>query len=475
MTRGAAKGTLQLSAEHALALVTGYFATLILARGLGPEAFGLYGVVLSVIGWAEQAGQFGLPSAATRLIAQGGEEEEAVGRTTFVIGSLSYGAVFLAFFGAAPWIAGLLHARESAGLFRLAALDIPLYGTYFIVRGVGLGKRRFGVLAAAGIIIGFVKLAGVVLLASIGFSVEGAILVVIASSLVGFTVLLSRIPLRWTRPTREIVVALLRLAVPLALAAIALSLLHQLHLWILKALSGEGAEGTIGIYVAAATLAKAPEITVIAVGSVLFPSISRAVAEGNRREALEFVYGAVRFLWLVLLPVSVLVMIDAERIMTFLFSSKYAGGGKILAIQILAFNLMAFVIAFYTMLLGGGAFRRVLALVYGMIAIMLALGFALVPGSGPVGAAAAFLGTTACGAVVGAVLVFRAFGGLILPKTFLRILLATAIALVAGLLFRAEGILLLPKYALVSAIYVVVLAASGELKKKDYATLLFWR
>jgi hypothetical protein len=67
-------------------------------------------------------------------------------------------------------------------------------------------------------------------------------------------------------------------------------------------------------------------------------AISRAVAEESHDEALAYIHGALRFLAVVLLPVSLLVVIDAEKIMTFLFSGAYAGGGRVLAIQILAYQ-----------------------------------------------------------------------------------------------------------------------------------------
>jgi O-antigen/teichoic acid export membrane protein len=466
---------LQLSAEHALGLVTGYFATLILARELGPEAFGLYGIILSVLAWAETTGQFGVPSAATRLIAEGREEKDAVGRTTLVLGFVSYLSVFVFFLLAAPLFARALNAPGEAGLFRLAAFDIPLFGIYFVLRGVGLGQRKFGTIALGGLAVGFAKLLGVLLLLAVGVTVARALVVVIASSLLGLLILTARIPIRVARPDRRLLRVLVRIAIPLALSALALSFLHNVHLWILKSLSGEGAKGSVGVYIAGAHLAKAPEIIVIAVGAVLFPSISRAIADGDDAGALAYVQGAVRFLWLVLLPIALFVALDAERIMTFLFSAKYSGGGEVLRVLIFAYALLAFLVSFSHMLLGRGEFYLVALLGFGLLAVMVGTGMILVPRAGGVGAAFSLLAATSVGAALYAFLVRRRFGGLILRRTFLRGILASLAALALALLVRVDGILLVPKYAVVFAVYLVVLALTREIKEKDLAALLFWK
>lgn len=475
MTHGAAKGTLQLSAEHALGLFTGYFATLILARELGPEAFGLYGIILSVLAWAETTGQFGVPAAATRLIAEGREEKEAVGQTTLVLGFVSYLAVFVLFVLAAPFFARALNAPGEAGLFRLAAFDIPFFGIYFVLRGVGLGQRKFGTVALGGLVVGFAKLLGVLLLTAVGVTVARALAVIIASSLIGLLILTARIPIRVAKPDRRLLGILMRIAIPLALSALALSFLHNVHLWILKSLSGDAAKGSIGVYVAAAHLAKGPEMIVIAVGAVLFPSISRAIAQGDDAAALAYVHGAVRFLWLVLLPVALLVALDAERIMTFLFSAKYSGGGEVLRVLIFAYALLAFLVSFSYMLLGRGEFYRVAFLGFGILALMVGTGMILVPRAGAVGAAFSLLAATSVGAALYAFLVWRRFGGLLLRRTFLSGILASLAALLVALLLRADGALLLVKYAAVLGVYLLFLALTREIKEKDLAAVRFWK
>ena len=58
----AARGTMQLLVGRGLFMVSGYLITVILARGLGPAAYGVYGVVMSLLLWIEVVGDLGNPA-----------------------------------------------------------------------------------------------------------------------------------------------------------------------------------------------------------------------------------------------------------------------------------------------------------------------------------------------------------------------------------------------------------------------------
>jgi O-antigen/teichoic acid export membrane protein len=326
--------------EQVCLMLCGYFATMLLAREMGPEKFGLYGILISVLVWMERTGRFGVPNAVARLISEGREQVQRVEQTAFMVSLIVYFAIFLIFWITAPTLARLFHIPAGTTLFRLAALDIPFYGMYFLYRGVGMGRRAFGTLSAAGVLYALTKLAGIISLVWLGLSISGALIVNIIGSFVGLLVLILRIPIKPMSLDSALVGTILRLALPLALSASSLEILHYLDLWSLKVLMPDGA-ASVGIYVAAGHLAKAPELVLVAVPSVLFPSISRALADNDLPLAQRYVQGAVRFLWVGLLPIAVLVAIEAEHIMTFLFSTRYTGGGPILTLLIFAYSCLA--------------------------------------------------------------------------------------------------------------------------------------
>jgi O-antigen/teichoic acid export membrane protein len=66
----AARGTIELLVARGCFLVSGYLIAVILARGLGPLEYGVYGVVMSLLVWLEMLGSIGVPGAMTKRIPQ---------------------------------------------------------------------------------------------------------------------------------------------------------------------------------------------------------------------------------------------------------------------------------------------------------------------------------------------------------------------------------------------------------------------
>ena len=75
----------------------------------------------------------------------------------------------------------------------------------------------------------------------------------------------------------------------------------------------------VGVYAATRVLARTPELVLLPIGSVLFPLASRSLAQNDLRQVRHYIKGAMRVLWLVLLPTVVLVAIDAGPILRLFF------------------------------------------------------------------------------------------------------------------------------------------------------------
>ena len=76
-----ARGVLQGVAGRAVYFAAGYLASIVLARRLGPAAYGAYGLVMSVLLWVEQIGKFTFAPAAAKLIAERGTGAQALEHT----------------------------------------------------------------------------------------------------------------------------------------------------------------------------------------------------------------------------------------------------------------------------------------------------------------------------------------------------------------------------------------------------------
>lgn len=473
--RLAARASIQLSIERGFVTAFGYIASVILALGLGPEMFGLYGVLVSFLNWSEQTAQFGIPAAATKLVAQAGDRARRVEQTALVVGLAFLLLVFVLILAAAPAIARVFKMPDHVYLFRLAALDVPFYGTVILYRGIAMGRHTFGIVSVGGILYSAVRLAGVIVLAAVGFSLPGALWVYLIGAPVGCLFFASRLRVPIRSPSRDVAAELVRISVPLALGGLGLSLLHNLDVWTLKALAPEGAGRALGLYYASRLIARTPQIALAPVGAVVFPLISRALAGGNVALARSYTEGAVRFLWVGSLPIASFIAVEAEAIMRLVFSSAYAGAGDYLRLLIFAYVLLAFLVIAVSILRARGDLYLTVWLGAALVALLAALSALLIPTHGAAGAAVALLITTGAGAAVSAVLVSRRIGALIRLRTLLGAGIGSAAVAFAATWIPTSGIPLVVEGTVLLGLYALWLTAIGELKRKDYEALLFWR
>jgi stage V sporulation protein B len=474
-TGRAARGTIQLAVSQACLFVSGYVITVLLARGLGPEDYGIYGVILSILFWVEQMSRLGIPSATTKLIAEDPPEAPLLAQTVWLLGAALFCVAFAVCWATAPMLAGLFHLPDGAPLLRLAAFDIPCYGMYFIYRGVSQGRREFATLSMASASYGVGKVVGILGLWAFGLSVEGALVVNILGSCIALAVIASRTPIPLGFCDAATVRRVLRLGFPLAMGACIASLLYHVDLWSLKALLPEERPEAIGIYLAANQVGRIPQLGVQVVSTVLFASLARASSSHDLMLARRYVQGATRFLWVVLLPVSVLTAVEAEGIMRLLFSPRFAGGGAVLRILIFGFSLFAFWDAFSTMLHARGEMSISVGIGVGLLVVQLALNLALIPVYGPLGAAWAMATTMGVGTLITGVLVYRRFGMLLPPATLLKGAAATVVMVSVGAQVAVPGALLALQYVGLLGVYVLALAVLGELRWEDLRPFALWR
>ncbi|RPJ80401.1 MAG: hypothetical protein EHM18_18580, partial [Acidobacteria bacterium] len=349
----AARGTVALVLSQGCYFLFGYLAVVLLARALGPQDYAVYGVVLSVLVWLEQVGRLAIPTAAAKLIAEGNTPGRAIERATLFLNLVLYGGIFGCLWLAAPLVASALLIPNGAFLFRLAALDLPLFGAYTALQAVHQGHHRFLRLGGAGIVYALTKFAGVWLIIQLGVSVERALIVNVVTTVAGVAFLLTPLTdggeLKW----RKAIQPVLRIAGPMAVYSLFLMMAGNLNLWLLQ-LVRPAETGMTGVYLAALNIARVPGFGLVAVAAVILPSISRAVADEDRELVRMYIYQALRFVLLRYLPVGFAIGFLSEDVMRLAFGAKYAGGGSILALLLVSegFNTLAAILGSVLVALG---------------------------------------------------------------------------------------------------------------------------
>jgi O-antigen/teichoic acid export membrane protein len=468
----AARASLQLGVEGAFLAASGYIGMLILAWSLGPADFGLYGVIISLLVWFERTTMLGIPSAITKLIAEG---QETVTPTSILISLVLVAVVAIALWVLAPALARLFQASEREALFRLAVLDIPFYGMYLLYRGVAMGQRKFTRVLWSGLILGSAKLIALACIILADYAISGALVAYIIGSVAAFLSLAIWLPIKPTPLDLGIARTIIQMALPLAISSVGLSLVHSLDLWLLKALAAPDMDREVGVYAATRVLARTPELVLLPIGSVLFALVSRSLAQNELRQVADYIKGAMRVLWLVLLPTVAVVAIDAEPIVRLFFPASYQGGGTFLSLQMFGFGLLTILVVLLSLLKARGDFYTTVVIGLGMVAVLLALALVLIPKYGGIGAASTFALTLITGAIVSGMLVYHRFGVLIAKPTLVKGIVATAMLIPPAFVLSADGLWLVPKYAGIAFAYAGLLWALGELRREDLQPVLSWR
>jgi O-antigen/teichoic acid export membrane protein len=453
--------------------VCGYAIALVLARALGPVAYGVYGVVYSVLLTAELIARLGVPIAVNRLVAAEPARAPAITATAVTATLVITSVLWIGFVIAAPVLADLLALPGGAGLLRLAALDIPIFGLFLVLTGALQGAHRFTAASAATAVYAGAKLAGIALLIPFGPSAAGALLVNVAGSAVALLFCLWALGIGVLRPRLVEGRAILNLAAPVALRGVAVQLLSALDLWALGIAGAMVAPAERGFYVAAVSIARLPNIVVLGSTGMLIATLTRALADGDTQRARTILETALRWLLALLVPATILLAANAREIMALLFGDDYAGGGRFLALLVFGHGLAAPLLTVLTGALiaaaqPGAAARSGLA---ALVLLVVLLGV-LVPVMGATGAAAASLAATSVAAILAGVTVHRCFGAWLRIGTLLRITLSAGV--IGGVSWRlpSTGAMLLLELAGLGALSFAALLPLGVLRRGELMSLI---
>jgi O-antigen/teichoic acid export membrane protein len=471
----AARGTIALVLSQGIYFVLGYLAVVLLARELGPSSYGVYGIIMSVLVWLEQSGRSAIPSAATKLLADTPHGREALAKTALALNFGLHLVLFVLLWVTAPWLASWLGIANGTFLFRLAAVDLPLFGVYTALQGVHQGYRRFVRLGLSQVMYALTKLVGVLLIIGLGVSLHKALLVNISASLAGVVFLLSGINVRSAGWWFVGVSPIVAIAAPMGLYSISLLLISSLDLWTLQTMSAASEAAITGIFVAALNIARVPGFALSAVSAVLLPSVSKAVVLGDVPLVKRYINQALRFFCILYLPICLVLMAQPEALMQWVYSNTFTGGGIFLSILLVSQGLWAVHAVLGSVLIAADQARKIAAVMGLSTLPALPIFIIFVFLWGGVGAAVASAVIPFFGVLIFATLLKRQFGTFLDRRSMSNIGLAGALMfLVYGLLPHSEGMLILsPLISLV--LYIVTLILSDEITPQDFAVFLSWQ
>jgi O-antigen/teichoic acid export membrane protein len=463
----AQRGTRQFLLARGCVLASGFLMTVILTRGLEPADYGIYGVVISLVLWLKMLMHAGVPGAIAKLMAEGRHDHGEIERSSrALLVGLSILVLAVGWF-IAPQVASSMRIPNGAVLFRVAIIDLPFAAIFTWYDGILTGHRQFGILAAIHLVYGMTKLAGVVALIGLGFSIERVLVILVLSTCVVCVGLTIRYRPRGIRPKGLIMREIAVITAPIALYLVTGQVLVNLDLWALQSL-WEGAGDVVGHYVASVNLAKTLMLIPGAQSGVLFASVAWAVTSGNTARAQEHIQDATRFAVIIAAAAWVILGLNATEVLSVLFSSSYAEGRRFLWLQLTGFGLFALLDAYAHALMAAGRQGFAAAALVATVPLVWISNYLLIPWLGPQGAAISMLLGTAISAVMTGAMAYYRFGSLVKPIMLLRVLCAAGVVALVSAAIHPEGSLVLAKLALLGAVYLFVLYMLGEITRKDF-------
>ena len=372
------RGTAVLGIQQAVALVTSTTLHVVTGRLLGPEAYGLFFVVHSVLSLGVWTFLAGLPDAVSRLTAENQRNALGILRTGVayqaVVALLVAGVVYVS----ADPLAGLLGNDSLAPMLRLVSLAIPLTGVAYVYIQSLNGLHRFGRQAIALGALNVFNLVGVLLFLRVeSGAVIGAVrgLVYAAGATAVIAVFLSHGTPRGDGPASGGNLALQGLQFSMTYLAIAAW--ERVDLIMLQSLGN--VPGDVGLFTAATAITAAPEAIFFPLLIALFPAIARSTAAGAVGETTWYMRKSLGYAFRGLCPLVVGSVFVGREILDVFYGDAYVNAG-------FAIGPLVLVVLFYTLyqlmdtyLRGSGRSALSVKIALSLLLVHVSLNFVLIP------------------------------------------------------------------------------------------------
>ncbi|MEL7227139.1 MAG: oligosaccharide flippase family protein [Cyanobacteria bacterium J06576_12] len=230
-------GTVWVFLAEGLILPTGLITAGFLTRQLGPEGYGLFTLASIIVAWVEWSITSIFSRTTIKFVGES-EDWRPIGALVVQLHLAASVGVLLVLWLLAPAIANSLNEPLLASYLRLFAIDIPLFSLASAQRNIliGMGGFRQRALATAGR--WTIRMALIVLLVSIGFSVPGAIVGSIGASLTEFVITHYFAPTPWLKRSHFPIRPMFGYAIPLFAFAMVMRFYDKLDLLMLKVMGG---------------------------------------------------------------------------------------------------------------------------------------------------------------------------------------------------------------------------------------------
>ncbi len=462
-----ARGTFLMLIGQASFMLSAVVINFGLARLLGPVDFGTFGLVMSALVAAERFVVTGIPELVQKLGGERPESMYSLVRKTFPPQLIYTLAVFAVFWFLAPLVTKSFGDPALQFFLRLASFDIFFYGVFRYYLGIQNGLHRFGRHALLSVTYSVVKVATIFGLVFGGFSLMGAVIGNTLGTVGGLVVALGIT--RLLKVQREVSpIPYLQFVVPNVLYFMGLYLFFCVDLWFVKYYLSDA---TVGYYVSASTLAKAPYFLSLALSAALLPSVARAIKEKDTDRTKELVQESLRYLLMFLLVINVVVISTSSSLVVTFFGQVYEEASSVLSILIVGLSFVTFFAVMNTILMAYNRMRTVFVITFVLLVLDVLFNGILVLRFGIEGAAMSTTLVAVMGAVASGCVVFSELRTLLPMLSALRMVCAAAVVFFLSFLVPEGGFWNFIKWIGLVGGYFALLGLMGEINAVEMRRL----
>lgn len=468
-TKKTAIGIIYLLGNRFITLSCGLTIHIFLARWLGPEIYGLYGLIMSILLWAEYTVIYGVPSTYRKVLSEDETMFPSVVRSIkkiFVPYCLGTWAVFSL---ASPLVSQILNDNRLLLLLLIAGMDIPLYGIFAAYLGILNGQREFIRQSAAGMGYILSKTIFIIVIILLQFGILGALIANVLASFFGVLITLRFVKgLKCQNSERkplDLWPRIVTFGIPyLSYMVVSLLLIH-IDMWFVKALLHDNA--MIGFYSASWNLARPVYFLIAGILLVVFPSMSRAASENNSQLLSKYIRQAMRLALVILFPVLIIIGSTCDELITLLFTSVYLPASSSLKILLVGMSLFSIFSLFLNVIAAYNKPFHSFIISVMLLPLVGTLDYYLINSYGIDGAAMATTIISAIGVVVSGVYLWRQVGVIMSFTTLWKVTLASGCLYIISKCIACSGYYLIIEYLLLSLIYLFLLWVLCEINRGD--------
>ncbi len=479
----AARGTSTFMVQAAISGSMRIITMMVLTRLLIPAEMGQIAVLGIIFGYMQFLGALGLNHASPLIIPKA-ENEGQQGRIKgFVRKSVGYILVFSGFLSlivlfSVPLVLG--NSIVSSELVMLVLIIVPFSALEVFLDSVLLARYRVRSLAAGRIVFDIVRLVVSVQLVLMGVGVAGVVIGWLASELVAVMIYGAHVTKGIHDSSTSIKMApVLAFALPsLVFQAIDVTI-QSIDRIILLHLTDLSSLGVYDVLLGALFLMS---FVALAVSTSLYPILTKirlglAGDEDDGQKMGRVVAALLRYVMILLLPISIIVSLNSGPVLDMLFGSAYASfpnASLSFSILIVSYALWGATYALHSVLRSMGEARFFIVVGLAVIAFEILGCWYLTQWLGLLGSALIRSGyilllfLTALGRT-------RQKGVSGLSSLFVSVLRIVAVSLVAGMLVAfiapTDALALLFWLAMAFFFFIVMLFAVGEVKELDFRLL----